>query len=94
MSHHDQDTEKGETEGADITQFPVRDDPEGEESEYLVDIETHHSILVVAHNVDEAAAKALTSDDDMNQTVVAHDVHVCVHSGISDNECDHKEGAD
>ena len=81
-----------------IVQFPVKpteplgDDYEGKESEYLVDIDTHHAILVVARSVDEAAAKALSSEDDIRQTTVAHDVHVCVHSGISDNECDHENG--
>ncbi len=78
----------------DIKDWPTKpkgDDYEGEESEYLVDIDTHHSILVVARSVDEAAAKALGPLDD-DQTTVAHDVHVCVHSGISDNECDHEHG--
>ena len=81
--------------GADITPFPIRtDDPnedEEEKSEYLVDIETHQSILVVALNVEEAAAKALLGNYDEDLTIVGHDVHVCVHSGISDNECDHEE---
>ncbi len=91
MSHHDNGT-PGE-EGDNIAKFPTKDrvDYEGEESEYLVDIDTHHSILVVAHSVDEAAAKALDGEDDMRQTTVAHDVHVCVHSGISSNECDHED---
>ena len=81
--------------GADITPFPIRsNDPEDEESEYLVDIETHSAILVVARNVEEAAAKALTGDGDTQQVVVSHDVHVCVHSGISANECDHEEEAE
>ncbi len=92
--YHDQ----GEQAGlVDIQNWPTepRDDNEGdsagEEREYLVDIDTHHSILVVARSADEAAAKALNSEDDMNQTTVAHDVHVCVHSGISSNECDHED---
>ncbi len=78
----------------DIENWPAEpgdDDYEGRESEYLVDIDTHHSILIVARSVDEAAAKALGPLAD-GQTTVAHDVHVCVHSGISDNECDHKDG--
>lgn len=96
MTHHDKET-PGELrqpdEGSNIAQFPRKGDKNygGEEVEYLVDIDTHLSILVMAHDVDEAAAKALSSDDDPNQTTVAHDVHVCVHSGISSNECDHKE---
>lgn len=81
--------------GADITPFPIRTgdpDEDGEEKiEYLVDIETHQSILVVALTVEEAAAKALLGDYDGDLTIVGHDVHVCVHSGISDNECDHEE---
>ena len=82
--------------GADITPFPIRKpDPDDQESEYLVDIDTHHSILVVALNAEEAVAKAiLTENDDEERTVVGHDVHVCVHSGISDNECDHEEKAE
>lgn len=107
MSQHDNETPK-ETEKPDgdenIARFPDRelaaralpqgDDPEGEEHEYLVDIDTHHSVLVVAHDVEEAAAKALHDEaDDMRTTIVGHDVHVCVHSGISDNECDHEDGA-
>ena len=78
----------------DIQNWPMEPrgegDYESEESEYLVDIDTHHSILVIARSVDEAASKALgpLADD---QTTVAHDVHVCVHSGISSNECDHED---
>ena len=90
--------EDGETPNANgnISEFPLREgDSESEEREFLVDIDTHHAILVTAMNVDEAIAKALHDDaDDMRTTVVSHDVHVCVHSGISDNECDHKEGAE
>ena len=84
--------------GADITPFPIRthdpNEDDEEKSEYLVDIETHHAILVVALNVEEAAAKALLGNYDEDLTVVGHDVHVCVHSGISDNECDHEEKAE
>lgn len=99
MSQHDDKETPGELrqpdEGANIAQFPVKEGmgDENAESEYLVDIETHHAILVVARSVDEAAAKALNGEDDA-QIVVAHDVHVCVHSGISGNECDHEEGAE
>ncbi len=97
MSHHDKCSEtpgdvRQPDEGTNIAQFPAKE--EGEESEFLVDIDTHHSVLVVATDVDEAIAKVLSGEDDMNQTTVAHDVHVCVHSGISDNECDHEEGAE
>ena len=91
--YHDQDD--GSRTPVDIQNWPTEppngnDDYEGEESEYLVDVDTHHSILVVARSVDEAASKALGPSDD-DQTTVAHDVHVCVHSGISDNECDHED---
>ena len=90
--------EDGETPNDDgnISEFPLREsDPEGEEREFLVDIDTHQAILVTATNVDEAIAKALNDEaDDMRTTVVAHDIHVCVHSGISDNECDHEEEAE
>ncbi len=99
MSKDDKET-PDETEQADgednVSRFPGADSIlDDEETEYLVDIDTHHSILIVAHNPEEAAAKALHDEaDDMRTTVVAHDVHVCVHSGISDNECDHEEGAE
>ena len=94
MSHHNHNQDARRTEEGGITQFPAKAKEEGEESEFLVDIDTHHSVLVVATDVDEAIAKVLSGEDDMNQTTVAHDVHVCVHSGISDNECDHEEGAE
>ncbi len=67
---------------------------EGDGIEFLIDVDTHHSVLVVATDVDAAIAKVLSGEDDMSQTVVAHDVHVCAHSGISDNECDHAEEAE
>ena len=89
--------EDGETPDANgnISEFPLREgDSENEYSEYLVDIETHSAILIIARNVEEAATKALSNDDDIQQVIVSHDVHVCVHSGISDNECDHKEEAE
>ena len=91
--------ENGETPDAsdNISEFPLREgDPEEESefSEFLVDIETHSAIVVIARNVEEAATKALSDDDDIQQVIVSHDVHVCVHSGISDNECDHKEEAE
>ncbi len=88
--------EGGSRTPVDIENWPT--EPRGggsyedEESEYLVDIDTHHAILVVARSVDEAAAKALSDEDDNGRTTtVAHDVHVCVHSGISSNECDHED---
>ncbi len=79
-----------------IEQFPVgpQDDQDaGEGDEYLVDIDTHYAILVRATSVDDAAAKALTGhlNSDFDMATVAHDVHVCAHSGISENECDHDE---
>ena len=81
--------------GADITPFPLRkNDSEDEEKEFLVDIDTHHSILVVALNAEEAVAKAILGNYDEDLTIVGHDIHVCVHSGISDNECDHEEKAE
>ncbi len=91
----DQGDGQGDGKGSNIARFPGADSIlDGEESEYLVDIDTHHSVLLVAHNPEEAAALAITGEETMNQTIVAHDVHVCVHSGISDNECDHAEGAE
>ncbi len=94
MSKDDETSnETDQGDGKDnIARFPGADSIlDDEESEYLVDIDTHHSVLLVAHNPEEAAALAITGEETMNQTIVAHDVHVCVHSGISDNECDHEE---
>lgn len=103
MTHHDQNAgASGRPPCATIERFPVQpqnhQDDEGEGDEYLVDIDTHHAILVRATSADEAAAKALTGNpegSDLDMTTVAHDVHVCVHSGIGDSECDgHDEEAD
>ena len=96
MSHHTTPDKTEQAAGEDnIARFPgsesVLDD---EESEYLVDIDTHTSVLLMAHNPEEAAALAVSGEATMTQTVVAHDEHVCVHSGISSNECDHEEGAE
>ncbi len=87
--------ETEQPERNNIARFPGKNSMlEDDEQEFLVDIDTHHAVLVVAADVDEAIAKVLSGEDDMSQTVVAHDVHVCVHSGISDNECDHAEEAE
>jgi hypothetical protein len=82
-----------------IEQFPVRphdddhDDPAGGD-EYLVDVETRLTILVRrAESPEDAIVKAVTGNpegSDLDLDVVAHDVHVCIHTGIDDCE-EHEE---
>lgn len=83
----------------DFKKFPVRPQEENpvEGDEYLVDIETHQTILVRrAESPEDAIVKAVTGNhdgSDLDLDVVAHDVHICIHTGI-DEECDHDEEAD
>ncbi len=101
MTQHDQQVDTGTKQpvGGPLNVFPLQpesDQDDGDEwTEYLVDIDTHHTLLVRACSVEDAAAKALTGNphgSDFDLHTVAHDVHVCVHSGIDDDEeCDHEE---
>ncbi len=78
-----------------ITEFPVLVEqkvPE-DENEYVVDVETHVTVLVQATSAETAAAKAVlhTIDAEENGSVseVGRNVHTCVHSGMDDSEsCD------
>lgn len=98
MTHHNPNAGATGRPPCVIEQFPVKpqnNQDEGGEDEYLVDIDTHYAILVRATSADDAAAKALTGNQegsDFDMTTVAHDVHVCVHSGIDDNDCDGHDG--
>jgi hypothetical protein len=73
---------------------------EQDENEFLVDVETHVTVLVQATTPETAAAKAvlhtIAPETDGSVTEVARNVHTCVHSGLEDGEqCDqhgeHKE---
>ncbi len=91
MTHHDQPTAATKMPVVDV--FPVQpengqDDGDGEE--YLVDIDTHQTVLVRnATSPEDAVVKAVTGNPegcDFDQDVVAHDVHVCIHTGMSDED--------
>ncbi len=79
-----------------ITEFPMmveKQAPEGEEDKYVVDVETHVSVLVQATSPEAAAAKAVLhmvdAEEDGSVTEVGRDVHTCVHSGLDESEnCD------
>lgn len=102
MSHHDQSTAAGRAPSAvfdppfrppmDINLGEVRFSTEAQEEgpEYLVDIETHQTILVRhATSPEEAIAKAVTGNpdgSDLDLSEVGRDVHVCVHAGLDEDE--------
>lgn len=100
MSHHDQ-TAAGaagapssavQTPPKPLNIWPEQENDQGEE--YLVDIDTHQTVLVRnATSPEDAVVKAVTGNPegpDGDLDVVAHDVHVCIHSGIIDGECEHE----
>lgn len=81
-----------------VVDFPLRDAVEEEsparENEYVVDVETHVSVLVQATTPETASAKAVLHmvepEEDGSVTEVARSVHTCVHSGMDDSDsCDH-----
>ena len=94
MTHHDQIADtvaRVQTPVVDV--FPVRpengqDDYEGEE--YLVDIDTHQTVLVRATTPETAIAKAvlhtIEPEEDGAVTEVARDVHTCIHTGMDDED--------
>jgi hypothetical protein len=101
MSHNEESSRVGTPVGpANIQEFPVKpqeNDP-GESGEYLVDIDTHQTILVQrAESPEDAIAKAVTGNPDgcdLDLDVVAHDVHVCIHTGMGDEDHEEHEEAD
>ncbi len=87
----------GETPLPPITEFPMmvtKEDPTSEgEDEYVVDVETHVSMLVQATSPEAAAAKAVLymveTEEDGSVSEVGRNVHTCVHSGLDESEeCD------
>lgn len=77
-----------------ITEFPMMIETKApEDSEYVVDIETHVTVLVQATTPETAAAKAvlhtIEPEEDGAVTEVGRNVHTCVHSGMDDSaNCD------
>ena len=80
-----------------IVAFPMMEEkqdetPEGE-NEFVVDVETHVTVLVQATTAETAAAKAILhtidAEEDGSVSEVGRNVHTCVHSGMDDSEsCD------
>lgn len=102
MTQHEQSTAAGRAPSAvldppfrapvDMNLGEVRLTTEAREEgpEYLVDIETHQTILVRhATSPEHAIAMAVTgnpdgSDFDLDE--VGRDVHVCIHTGLDEDE--------
>ncbi len=78
-----------------VVDFPLQQttEQESQEDEYVVDVETHVSMLVQATTPEEAAAKAVLhtvdAEKDGSVTEVGRSVHTCVHSGLEESDsCD------
>ncbi len=87
----------GEPSLPPITEFPMmvekKQAPDEKEDEYVVDVETHVSMLVQATSPEAAAAKAVLymveAEEDGSVSEVGRNVHTCVHSGLDESEeCD------
>lgn len=87
-------TAVNEKAGHVITEFPMMvEKPPENEDEYVVDVETHVSMLVQATTPEMAAAKAVLHtvdpEEDGSVTEVGRTVHTCVHSGLEESDsCD------